>query len=184
MSEDERILRLENAFATLSELAARSQEVDTKHEARLNTLAESNQLIVELIRRHDERMDEFRERQAESDEARRASEAELHALRAETEHKIAALVDAQIRTEEAHSRGTEELRASTRGLQAGMEELRASARELQAGMEELRAAQADASRKIAALAEAMKQLAESQAHADRRLDGLNGIVRELRNERG
>lgn len=98
MSQDERTLRLEDAFANLSGLAARSQAVDTKHEARLNTLAGSNPLVIELIRRHDERMGELGVRRAESGEARRASEAGLRALRAETEHKLAALVDAQTRT--------------------------------------------------------------------------------------
>lgn len=145
MSEEERILRLENAFTTLSELAARSQEVDTQHEARLGgleesnrriaetnrDLAKSNQLIVEMLRRHDERLDEF------------------HAAREETGQKIGALVDAQIRIEEAHSKGMEELRAS-----------------------------------LAKLAEAMKHLAESQAHTDRRLDALADIVRKSRNGRG
>ena len=159
MSEEERMLRLENAFATLSELAARSQEVDSRHDARLDgleesnrriadanrdladsnkrisetnrDLAESNRLIVEMMRRHDERLDEF------------------HAAREETDQKIAALVDAQIRIEEAHARGMDELRAS-----------------------------------LNALAAAMKQLAESQEHTDRRLDGLTDIVRDLRDGRG
>ena len=105
MSEEERILRLENAFAALSELVAHSQEVDARHDSRLNTLAETNRLIVEMIRRHDERVDEFQ------------------AAREETEHKIAALVDAQIRIEEAHGRGMGELRASLAELAAVVKRL-------------------------------------------------------------
>lgn len=158
MSEEERILRLENAFAALSEMAVRSQAVDTKHEARLSTLAESNRLIAEMIRRHDERVDEFRAARDETDQklaalvdAQVRAEEEMSKVRsaqAETDQKIADLVDAQIRHEEAHTRGMEEVRAT-----------------------------------LAELAGAMKRLSESQAHTDRRLDGLIDIVRELRNGR-
>jgi chromosome segregation ATPase len=97
VSSDESFIRLQNALATLAEMVVRSQEVDAQHEARINSLeesnrritqtnrdlAEANRLIVELIRRHDERLDEFR------------------AARDETEHKLAALIDAQIRGEES-----------------------------------------------------------------------------------
>jgi uncharacterized protein YukE len=143
MSADERILRLENAFAALSELAARSQEVDARREARLNTLAESNRLIVELIRRHDERMDEFRATQAEFDEARRAVEDELRALRAATEHKLAALVDAQIRGE------------------VSMEKLRVAQLRSEESTEVLRAAQAEAAHKITEMAAALERLSQT-----------------------
>jgi uncharacterized protein YukE len=108
-------------------------------------LAESNRLVVEMLRRHDDSFDELR------------------AAQAATEHKIAALVDARIRNEGAHARGTEEPRASTRELQVGMQELRAA---------------------LSELAGVVRQLAESQAHTDRRLDGLIDIVRDSRNGRG
>jgi hypothetical protein len=100
-------------------------------------LEESFLMPTEMLRMHEDSFDE------------------LCAAQAETEQKIAALVDAQLRIEEAHGKG----------------------------MEELRAAQAEASQKIAALAEAMKHLAESQAYTDRRPDGLIDIVRELRSGR-
>lgn len=107
MSTDERLLRLENAFASLAELtanaqelainaqelaarsqelAARAQEKDARQDARLYDLAESNRLLVEMIRRHDERIDDLRGAQREAHE--------------ELSHKIAALADAQIRAED------------------------------------------------------------------------------------
>jgi septal ring factor EnvC (AmiA/AmiB activator) len=96
MSSDESLTRLENALAALAEMAARAHDVDAQHEARIKSLeesnrritqtnrdlAETNRLIVEMIRRHDERVDEFQ------------------TAREETEHKLAALVDAQIRAED------------------------------------------------------------------------------------
>jgi chromosome segregation ATPase len=194
MSEAERILRLENAFATLSELAARSQEVGSRHAARLESLeesnrriadanrdlaesnkrisetnrdlAESNRIVVEMIRRHDERLDDFHAAREESDQkvaslvdARVRAEDEMNKLRSvqdEIGQKIAALVDAQIRNEEAHNRGMD-------GLRASLAELAETVRQV---------------------AQAQKQLSESQAHTDRRLDGLIDIVRDLRNGRG
>jgi chromosome segregation ATPase len=97
MSDEERILRLENAFATLAELAALAHAKDARQDARLNELSESFGMLVEMLRRHDERLDELR-----------ASQTELSEAQTETEHKLAALVDAQIRGEEA----MKELRAA------------------------------------------------------------------------
>ena len=74
MSSDERILRLENAFSTLTELAARQHE-------RITRLEESFVMLVEMTRRHGEGMEELRAAQAES------------------EHKLAALADAQAHTD-------------------------------------------------------------------------------------
>jgi chromosome segregation ATPase len=103
MSADERILRLENAMATLAELAA-------DRERRVSRLEEALVTLVELVRSHNESMDESR------------------VAHGETDRKIAVLADAQIRTEDA-----------------------------------------------------LKQLAEAQAHTDRRLDALIDIVRGERN---
>ena len=205
MSEEERLLRLENAVTTLAELAAGQQRLSAEQQRqsadqeriiseqqrqmgdqqrRTARPEESFLMLTEMLGRHEDSFGELRAAQAETEqkiaslvdaiirieEAHGSAIGGARAAQADTDRKLAALVDAQIRIEEAHSRGGEELRASTR--------------ELQAGMEEVRAAQADAYGKIAALAEAMKQLAESQAHTDRRLDGLIDIVRELRNGRG
>ncbi|HEX8181515.1 MAG TPA: hypothetical protein VF525_18385 [Pyrinomonadaceae bacterium] len=116
MSTDDRILRLENAMATLAELSAnqegriarleestlrleestmRMQESMARmHESMMSMqgsvthLQESFVTLVELVRSQDERQDELRAAQAES------------------ERKIAALADAHIRTEDALARLT------------------------------------------------------------------------------
>ena len=104
MSADDRILRLENAMATLAELAADQErrtarlEESTAHlQESTARLEESFVLLVALIRRHDERLDEARAAQDKLGGAQN----ELRAAQVESEHKIAALADAHIRTEEA-----------------------------------------------------------------------------------
>jgi multidrug resistance efflux pump len=91
MSDDGRILRLENALTTLLELSA-------NQERRVSRLEEAFVTLIELTRNHHEGMDELR-----------AAQTELSAAQAETEHKLVALVDAQIRDEET----VKELRAET-----------------------------------------------------------------------
>ena len=108
MSDDGRILRLENALATLAELSV-------NHERRLARLEDSFTTLVELTRSHNEGMDELR------------------AAQAGTEHKLAALVDAQVRAEELLSQ-----------FRAAQEE----------GMSKIRAAQAETDRKLAVLVDA------------------------------
>ena len=124
MSSDESFTRLQNALATLAEMAVRSQEVDAQHEARINKLeesngriaqtnrdlAESNRLIVEMLRRHDETDDELRAAQTGTEQklaalvdAQIKAEDEMNKLRsaqAETGQKLSALVDAQIKAED------------------------------------------------------------------------------------
>ena len=97
MSADDIILRLENAMATLAELAADQERRTARLEESTARLEESFVLLVELTRRHDERLDELRAAQAEL----RVGQDELRAAQAESEQKIAALADAHIRTEEA-----------------------------------------------------------------------------------
>ena len=75
MSSDESVLRLQNALAAVAEMGA-------DHEQRISRMEQAYVTIVELIRRHDERVDEFR------------------AARDETDQKLAALVDAQIKAED------------------------------------------------------------------------------------
>lgn len=74
MTTEERLLRLENSFSSLSELAAKSE-------------ANTAQLI-ELARNADERMDDHEKWINE-----------LGAAQANSEARIAALADAQIKTE-------------------------------------------------------------------------------------
>lgn len=126
MSQDERILRLENAMATLAELAAKQQLLseDQQRQAaeqqrlmaeqqrqigdqqrRTARLEESFVMLTEMLGRHEDSFDELR------------------AAQAETEQKIAALVDAQVRNEEAHDRGMEEVRAALAELADAMQRL-------------------------------------------------------------
>ena len=86
MATEERLLRLENAFATLAELAS-------NHHERISGLEQSFQMLVELARSADERMDQHL-----------AWINQLGEAQANTETKMAALTDAQIRTDEALSR--------------------------------------------------------------------------------
>lgn len=102
MSDEERILRLENAISTLAELPADQHRI-TEEQQRLLTdqqrlsadqqrrtarLEESFVTLVDLIRRHDERLDDSQDRMGE-----------LRAAQTESERKIATLADAQTHTE-------------------------------------------------------------------------------------
>lgn len=105
MSADERILRLENAMATLAELSANQeqraerleegfrllaqvvaeqQQVVANQQRRTARLEESFVMLTELAGRHEERLDAHDERQDE-----------LRAAQAESERKIAELAEAQ-----------------------------------------------------------------------------------------
>lgn len=101
MTVEERVLRLENAFATLSELVA--QEA-----ARADTL-------LRIVRDHDERM----ETQTGWINQLGAGQAELQRAQTEAEAKIAALADAQIRTEEAQAETNRQLRELAEIVRAG-----------------------------------------------------------------
>jgi multidrug resistance efflux pump len=105
MSVEDRILRLENALATLAELSADHERRAADHERRTadyerraSRLEESFLMLVELARSHNESIDELR-----------VAQAELSTAQAGTEHKLAALVDAHIRTEDALARLTEKV---------------------------------------------------------------------------
>ena len=92
MSAEDRILRLENAMSTLLELAAEQQRLAAEQQRRTARLEESLVMLIELSRSHNEGMDELR-----------SGQVDLRAAQTESEQKIAALVDAQIRTEEART---------------------------------------------------------------------------------
>lgn len=78
MSVDERVANLEQAFLALNRLAKRSDE---RHESTGETLS----LLTEMLRRADERMDEF--------------DGKLNTLADEFDGKLNALAEAQARTE-------------------------------------------------------------------------------------
>jgi hypothetical protein len=83
MSTDERLLRLENAFTTLAELAG-------GHNERISNIEQSFQTLVELARSADERMDQHL-----------AWINQLGEAQANSEGRIAALANAQIKTDES-----------------------------------------------------------------------------------
>jgi DNA repair exonuclease SbcCD ATPase subunit len=104
MATEERLIRLENAFATLAELASNQHErantleqslaeLASEHHERIFTLEQSFQMLVQLAQSADERMDQHL-----------AWINQLGEAQANTESKLAALTDAQIRTDEALSR--------------------------------------------------------------------------------
>lgn len=162
MADEEGNRRFENALATLSELAANQdgrmarlealaadhQRLFVNHERRISGLEEAFRMLVEMSRRHDERADEIR------------------AAQAETEHKLAALVDAQVRTQEAAAESERKLAALA---------------EAQLQTEQAMKRSADAQER---LADAQERLADAQAHSDRRLDALIDVVNNLLNGRG
>jgi len=89
MTEEERNQRFENALATLAELAAVQNRRADAQERRIEGLEEAYALLVKLARSQQNGMDEIR------------------AAQAETDHRLAALVDAQMHTEQALQRLTE-----------------------------------------------------------------------------
>lgn len=170
MSTNERLVRLENAFVTLSELAAqatsRMDEQSQKSDERLDNHQSQLDVLVELASKQDERSRKSDERldnhQAQLEIlvelARNADERmntqlawlnELGASHANLERKVEALTDAQIRTE--------------------------------AVLTNLAEAQVKLAEAQATLAASQAKLAESQAHSDQRLDALIDIVRKRLN---
>jgi uncharacterized coiled-coil DUF342 family protein len=145
MSTDERLLRLENAFATLAELAG-------GHNECVSSLEQSFQTLVELARSVDGRMSQHL-----------AWINQLGEAQANSEARIAALANAQIRTDESLAK---------------LAEAHAKIVESHTKIVESHTKLAESQTK---LAESQTKLAEAQAHTDQRLDALIDIVRESRN---
>lgn len=83
MGEEERNVRFENALATLAELAAVQNRRADAHERRIDVIEEAQALLARVLRSQQNWAEETKARHAEID------------------HKLAALVDAQMQTEEA-----------------------------------------------------------------------------------
>jgi chromosome segregation ATPase len=96
MSTEDRVLRLENAFTTLVELAAEQNRRMNDQQRRVERLEDSLVTLIELTRSHHEGLDEVK--------------AELRAAQADTERKIGALADAQIHAEERAAGLTDAMR--------------------------------------------------------------------------
>lgn len=116
-------------------------------------------MLVQLARSADERM-----------EQQLGWINQLGEAQADTEVKMAALTDAQIKTDEALS-----------SLADRLERLAESQERLAEAQAQSSEAQARSSEGQARLNDALSRLAEAQAHSDQRLDALIDIVREGRN---
>lgn len=119
---------------------------------RVQTLEEAMQLLVQIARRHDTRFDE------------------LTATMDNLGERVTALVDAQIRTEDALAGLTE----SQRRTDEAMKEMAESQQRTGEAMKEL----AETQRRTDG---AMKELAESQQRTDGRLNALIDIIAQGRN---
>ena len=93
MSVDERITQLEQAFATLARMVEREQERTDLLAGLVASEKKRTDTLVQLVRDHDERSENHTNWLNE-----------LGHAQAETEKKIAALVDAQIRSEDTVAR--------------------------------------------------------------------------------
>jgi chromosome segregation ATPase len=152
MTNEERIVRLEQSFVILTQLARSADERMDTHQSWINDLAAAQAnseakiaALTDAQIQSESRMNELRAAQANSDA------------------KIAALADAQARTE------------------SSMDELRGAQANSEARIAALADAQIKTEEALVKLAEAHTKLAESQAHTDQRLDALIDVVRELRN---
>lgn len=158
MSTEERILRIENAVATLAELSG-------QHDVRLAAVERSFQTLVALSVRASERMDTHQDWINQ-----------LGASRAEADARMTALTDAEIRADDRIAGLTEGQRlADARAAEADarLAELAAAQTRNEASIAALaegqrladtRAAEADA--RIAEIAEAHKQLTEAHRHTE------------------
>ena len=166
MSADERILRLENAMATLAELSAQhnermaqNDERKAQHDERISAIARQNELLLTLVAKHDERM-------AQNDQ-RTSTLAQQNELLL----KLTAQHDGRIASLEKSFQALTQLAvsASERADQHG------------AWINQLGAAQAEADAKIAALADAQIRTEKALARLTLKVDNLTDLVRGGRN---
>jgi chromosome segregation ATPase len=99
MSTEDRVLRLENAFATLVELAAEQNRRMSDQQRRVERIEESFVALIELTRSHHDGIEE------------------LKAAQTDTERRIGALADAQIRSEERVTGLTDAMQRLTDAMQ-------------------------------------------------------------------
>jgi chromosome segregation ATPase len=160
---------------------------DNDNEERIARLENSFVILTELARSADEWRDTHRDWISQLAQ----SQANLAEAQANTDVKIAALVDAQIRTERAQAETEVKFKAlaaaqansdakiaALAGAQIRTEEhiagLSITTSDLSTTMNALSTA-------MTTLAERMSELAEAQAHTDRRLDALIDIISQGRN---
>lgn len=154
MTTEERVLRLENAFAALSGLAARAQSSTEKIAEMVRAGDERSAILLQLVRSVEERSSTQQEWINQ-----------LGAAQANTDVKIAALVDAQIRMADVQA-NTDAKMATLADAQANTDVKMAALADALIRMAD---AQADAYAKVAALV-------NSQVHADARIAALADSV--------
>ncbi|HZG53062.1 MAG TPA: hypothetical protein VEZ40_13080 [Pyrinomonadaceae bacterium] len=120
-----------------------------KLEARVSDLEQYFKMLVEMLRRYDERLDEVRNEQSDAD------------------RRIAALADAQIRTEESQSRADARI-AALADAQIHTEAAQANANERIAALADAQIRSEDALARMSALVD---HLAET---VDRYIEGRGG----------
>ncbi|HEY9284101.1 MAG TPA: hypothetical protein VIP46_11665 [Pyrinomonadaceae bacterium] len=138
MSSDEAMLRLQNALASLAEMGA-------DHEQRISRMEQAYVAVVEMLRRHDQRVDEF------------------SAMRDETDQKLAALVDAQIKAEDEMSR--------LRSAQAGTGQTLAETDQKLAALVDAQIRAEDEMNKVR---EALAELAQAMVSLTKKVDAIAG----------
>ncbi|HEX8141454.1 MAG TPA: hypothetical protein VF553_02595 [Pyrinomonadaceae bacterium] len=114
MSIEDRVVSLEQAFLALSAMVKRADE-------RQDTVGESINLLTKMIEHHEQRLDGVHAEQSNADEriaaladAQIRTEGalkELSAIQSNADERIAALADAQIRTEASQSHADERIAA-------------------------------------------------------------------------
>ncbi|HEV3470950.1 MAG TPA: hypothetical protein VG148_16625 [Pyrinomonadaceae bacterium] len=159
MAEEERNRRFENALATLSELASNQEGRLTALE-RLAASQDGRMAILEklaadhhrLLASHERRivgLSEAFKTVAELSQRHQGGVEELRAAQAEAEQKIAALADAQIRTEEAVAEAARKVAA-----------LAESHERLAASQKRLAESQEHSDRRLDALIDIVRDLAD------------------------
>ncbi len=167
-------MRLENGFATLSELAAASEG--------------RTEMIVTLLRRMDERMDQHLTWINQLGAAQANAETKLAALtdaQINTEAKLMALTNAQVNTEAKLMAltnaqvNTEAKLVALTNAQINTEAKLAALTDAQIRTEQsLAAFQANTERALAKLTENIAGLLAAQARTDRRVDALIDVAGE------
>jgi ABC-type transporter Mla subunit MlaD len=160
MSED-RILRLENAMATLAEISA-------QHDERLAAIERSNQRLEHTVHKLEQGFQGLEQSLQTLTELAAGQQERVSAVERTTQTLAELAAD--------HHQLIANLQRRATGLEESQVMLVEMLRTHHDGITEMRAAQANSDAKIAALA-------ESQAHSDRKLDVLIDIVRTRFNDR-
>lgn len=164
-------------MSALTDLTSKLDERSRQTEARVDNHQTQLDILTELARHADERLN-----------TQLSWLNELGEAHANLDAKMAALTDAQIKTEGALANAqirTEAALANLAGALANLAESHAKLAESQANLTESHAKLTESHAKLAEsqakLTHSQAKLADSQAHSDQRLDALIDIVRKRLN---